>query len=222
MTKTEKENGIEKPKSLADLVFDNYDIAAHWKDRKQETSFSGTLFKGKQKSSNPYKYVLALKGSWEWEDFTTDGGDIVLDGLAHHQIVDMYNFWQQITHVGEYKVANIISGSELEELEKQERAKGIFAQDGYFIDSVVNNLGIPNPVRKRIIFKSSHDIFSPSDERYDGLGINPDKVTVVGHSLGGHLSAAFSRLFPDVTEHAYMVNGAGFGTEPVPDSASGL
>ena len=84
----------------------------------------------------------------EWEDFATDGGDIVLDGLAHHQIVDMYNFWQQITHVGEYKVANIISGSELEELEKQERAKGIFAQDGYFIDSVVNNLGIPNPVRK--------------------------------------------------------------------------
>lgn len=25
-----------------------------------------------------------------------DGGDIVFDGSAHRQIVDMYNFWQQI------------------------------------------------------------------------------------------------------------------------------
>ena len=200
------------PESLADLVLDNYEIVAHWKDRKEETSFSGTLFKGKDKHSNPGKYILALKGSLELEDFTTDGGDIVLDGLAHHQIVDMYNFWQQMTHVGEYKVANIISGSELEELEKQERARGIFSQDGYFDDLVAMG---PIPTRKRIVFKSSHDVFSPSDERYNGLGINPDKVTVVGHSLGGHLSAAFSRLFPDVTEHAYMVNGAGFGTESI-------
>ena len=38
----------EQPESLADLVLDNYEIVAHWKDRKEETSFSGTLFKGKQ------------------------------------------------------------------------------------------------------------------------------------------------------------------------------
>ena len=148
MIKKKDSGDAEQPESLADLVLDNYEIAAHWKDRKEETSFSGALFKGKMGGSNPGKYILALKGSLEWEDFATDGADIVLDGLAHHQIVDMYNIWQQITHVGEYKVANIISGSELEELEKQERAKGIFAQDGYFIDSVVNNLRIPNPVRK--------------------------------------------------------------------------
>ena len=33
-------------------------------------------------------------------------------------------------------------------------------------------------------------------------------LTVAGHSLGGHLAAAFSRLFPEAT--AYAFNGAGF------------
>lgn len=47
MKKTNKEGGAEQPESLADLVLDNYEIAAHWKDREDESSFSGTLFKGK-------------------------------------------------------------------------------------------------------------------------------------------------------------------------------
>ncbi len=34
-------------------------------------------------------------------------------------------------------------------------------------------------------------------------------VSVDGHSLGGHLAMAFSRLFPDVTKSATAVNGLG-------------
>ena len=195
------------PESLADLVFDNYEIMAHWKDREDESSFSGTLFKGKMGGSNPGKYVLALKGTKEfYKDFLkTDLADIAYDGIAHHQVVDLYNFWQQITCIGEYEVAKIISGKELEELEELENWEKDHERStskGYFLD---------NLTWKRIVFRNSHEIFSPDDERYDGLGLSIDKVTVTGHSLGGHLSAAFSRLFPDVTDHAYMINGAGFG-----------
>jgi Ca2+-binding RTX toxin-like protein len=35
-------------------------------------------------------------------------------------------------------------------------------------------------------------------------------LDVTGHSLGGHLAAAFSRLFPNVTTAAYEINGLGF------------
>ena len=35
-------------------------------------------------------------------------------------------------------------------------------------------------------------------------------IEVNGHSLGGYLASAFSRLFPDVTDSAVAINGAGF------------
>jgi hypothetical protein len=47
----------------------------------------------------------------------------------------------------------------------------------------------------------------------DSLGLI-DSVVVVdvtGHGLGGHLSSAFSRLFPANTNAAYGINGAGYG-----------
>ena len=37
----------------------------------------------------------------------------------------------------------------------------------------------------------------------------PSPITVVGHSLGGHLAQAFVRLFPTVISDAYTYNGAG-------------
>lgn len=127
----------------------------------------------------------------------------------------MYNFWQQIINPvnKDYQVAtirkdlvltalyNAFQGNINEKFQQfliEQKLQG----KGYFIDS--------GDV-KQIVFKNSHDVYAATDERYNALGINPDDVVVTGHSLGGHLSAAFSRLFPGVTEHAYMVNGAGFG-----------
>ncbi|MDR3089557.1 MAG: hypothetical protein LBU39_07045 [Desulfobulbaceae bacterium] len=47
----------------------------------------------------------------------------------------------------------------------------------------------PSGLVYTVDFKSSNEIFS--DERSTGLDINPGDVTVVGHSLGGHLAIAF-------------------------------
>ncbi|ASP17172.1 hypothetical protein CGZ77_05125 [Neisseria sp. KEM232] len=43
------------------------------------------------------EYIFAIKGTLSLYDLVAvDGGDIALDGLAHHQIVNMYNFRQSI------------------------------------------------------------------------------------------------------------------------------
>ena len=43
-----------------------------------------------------------------------------------------------------------------------------------------------------------------------GIPVSFGRVTVAGHSLGGHLATAFARLFPEHTDHVYTYNSAGF------------
>ena len=224
-----------KPESLAQMVTQNWDVIAHYQDRGEtnplESGFSATLFKSKSG-----EYVLANKGTAGNKDLiATDGHDIVADGLAHHQIVDMYNFWQQMTaKKGEtYKVAVIVTDEE-NNAKYQELCNGFYTHaqkvefleslgGGYFSDSYIgSNVAMVNAavgdgsVLKHIIFLDSDEVYS--DERAKGLGVisKDQMVTVAGHSLGGHLTAAFARLFPENVEHAYMVNGAGFGTDKNP------
>ncbi|MBQ9182516.1 MAG: hypothetical protein IJ143_01920, partial [Neisseriaceae bacterium] len=219
-----------KPESLAKMVTKDWKVIAHYQDRidDNESSFSGTLFK-----NDNDEYVLALKGTKEPQKdlIDTDGNDIAVDGLAHRQIVDMYNFWQQMTaKKGEtYKVATIVTDEEYNAkyqelcnnlLTNTETQKLAFLESlgsGYFLDSTVDlPFQSQNGTIKKIIFQDSDKVYS--DERAKGLGVISEDQTVMvtGHSLGGHLTAAFSRLFPENTEHAYMMNGAGFGTDKNP------
>lgn len=78
------------------LLKNNWDVVANWKDHTDESSFSATLFKGK--SDDNQGYVLAFKGSKEIKDFlVADAGDIVLDGFALKQSIDLINFRQYLT-----------------------------------------------------------------------------------------------------------------------------
>ena len=212
--------------NVVDYITNNYEVVAHWKDRgnfftsadkDQSSGFSGTLFhrirKKKEEKEIGAEYVLALRGTAGGKDLLiTDGGDIVNDGLAHHQIVDMYNFWQQITAQKDkpYDVMYVETLGQIYDvaLEKINEAK-LDGAVGFFTDS--STVKMIKKIR-------SDKLYKMGDERRFGLGIHVDKVTTTGHSLGGHLSAAFSRLFPDKVEHSYMVNGAGFGAKSNPIS----
>ena len=219
----EENDGKDESKSgLAAYVSDKYTVVAHHEDADNsswavsdmiemvgsgETGFSATLFQDKDTK----EYIFAIKGTLSLYDLVAmDGGDIALDGLAHHQIVNMYNFWQSIVQE-EFKPARIETDLALTaqyQVKNPHSVLGINAFSEYLSQNKLENQGyfLDSGKVKRIVF---------SENAVKGKGLKEvaeQKVTVTGHSLGGHLSAAFSRLFPDATKHAYMVNGAGFGS----------
>jgi len=218
-------NGDKKDESksgLAAYVSDKYTVVAHYEDADNsswavsdmiemvgsgKTGFSATLFQDKDTK----EYIFAIKGTLSLYDLVAmDGGDIALDGLAHHQIVNMYNFWQSIVQE-EFKPARIETDLALTaqyQVKNPHSVLGINTFSEYLSQNKLENQGyfLDSGKVKRIVF---------SENAVKGKGLKEvaeQKVTVTGHSLGGHLSAAFSRLFPDATKHAYMVNGAGFGS----------
>ena len=199
----------EETKNLVDYITNNYEVEAHWKD--QPSGFSGTLFrKIKEKvKKEGMEYVLALRGTNGGKDiFVTDIGDIVNDGLAHHQIVDMYNFWQQITAPkGEpYDVMRIttLSGKEnsllnnilstfstsIGEIMADSLKKEILHDEKILrairdINPDAEGLFVDSGEIKLIKRERSDNLYQFGDERRLGLGIPVSKVTTTGHSLGG-------------------------------------
>jgi len=76
---------------------DSWSLVSHQPDT--ASGFSATLFKQKGSASD---YVLAIRGT----EFTrepildlgrTDLGQIVLDGVAANQIIDLYDYWKELT-----------------------------------------------------------------------------------------------------------------------------
>jgi hypothetical protein len=56
------------------------------------SGFSGMLFQ----NNSTKEYALALRGTAGATDLSTDAGDIVLDGIALDQTVDMVNYWRSL------------------------------------------------------------------------------------------------------------------------------
>ncbi|WP_195892555.1 putative Ig domain-containing protein [Geotalea daltonii] len=181
-----------------------------------EHGFSATVFQSKDASS---QYVLAIRGTETGTGtivddlINSDGGDLVRDGLALDQIVDLYNYWQQLTSAK----GSVYQAAVFETLTAETVAYNAAVASGplglTYIASLRARTDIvidePTGQVRKILFVDSNVIYS--DSRSQGLGVNPASVTVVGHSLGGHLAAAFSRLFPTATTGTLMINGAGYG-----------
>lgn len=182
-----------------------------------DSGFSATLFQNTEG-----EYVYALRGTEQLviDLAGADFNDIVMDGLAISQIVDMVNDWQRINASGIYQAAYLDLQQTETDLLLEERCE-------YF------NLGVVGPyeesLRSRsdividdptgqvytISFMASNVLFDVDDPRATGAGVlnSGTQVAVTGHSLGGHLAVAFSRIFPEVCIEAVTINGAGFQTE---------
>jgi hypothetical protein len=189
--------------------------------------YSATLFQSKATG----EYVYAIRGTEPGDPINdiseTDVGDLVADGLALDQIVDMYNDWQRlITPEGQTFQAARLTDLEYETYTLRLAPPGpatilyeqmLLAQG----DIVIDGVGVFATVR-RIEFDNSMEIM-PGSQAY-GLGILPadQAITAVGHSLGGHLASAFTRLFGDTNVvEAVTINGAGYATLGLGLHASG-
>lgn len=79
----------------ATVLLDSWQIASGGHQPNTASGYSSTLFKNTDGS-----YVLAFRGTegaLSGDLWKADIGDIVGDGLATKQIIDMYNEWQHIT-----------------------------------------------------------------------------------------------------------------------------
>lgn len=157
------------------------------------SGLSATLFQEKGSSSNT-GLTLAIRGT---EPFAQAGvdlvqadlGGIVLEGAALYQIVDLYNYWKQLTAISGATVGLARIAETNDPL-----SAGLFA--------AVTLPGRDSSFRRIEFF----------DQANAGLGVinGPvSNVAVTGHSLGGHLATAFQRLFSGIVSEVYTVNGAG-------------
>lgn len=184
----------------AQQFIEEWEVVAHQPDT--ETGFSATLFR--RLMADPISgyeigdYAYAIRGTAGVTDLQEDLGNIVPDTLALEQIVDLYNDWTRLTSdAGQaYQVAKLVP----------------FAGNGNPEDVILDNpFGF-----KTIEWDTSTNVYLHEDLRSLGSGsfIPSQELlsSVTGHSLGGHLAVAFTRLFPGLTE-AVTINGAGFGPD---------
>ncbi|MGH8612469.1 MAG: calcium-binding protein [Gammaproteobacteria bacterium] len=189
--------------------------------------FSATLFQDRETG----QYVFAVRGSeLGFSDLAADLGDIVADGLALDQIIEMYNYWQSLTHVGVYQAATLeTSIDETATLRLMQIAAianpinpefqaaydaylASLKQDGAILDSTLLGTTV-----RRVVTGNS-DVLLAGTPLAAGSGqiLFTPVLSVTGHSLGGHLASAFTRFFPNVPANAVSINGAGFATGLIP------
>ncbi|MEJ1416216.1 MAG: putative Ig domain-containing protein [Candidatus Sedimenticola sp. (ex Thyasira tokunagai)] len=217
------------PSLLSDDFINNWSVVHHQEDT--DSGFSATLFKSKdQNAIQPY--VLSIRGTQQGKEdlVITDGADIVLDGLAIDQIVDLYNYWKKITTPlnESYEAVKLVT------LKAETAALALLKLGASFIpsfnmsatafrvylssrtDIIIDN-GTNGLLGERVrTIESANKALN--DIGATGVGIlnSSDLSSVTGHSLGGHLAAAFTRLFDDINIDAVTINGAGFATGIIP------
>lgn len=179
------------------------DFVTHWEVvhhlPNTASGFSGTVFR--RRDDDPISglkagdLVFALRGTEPGVQdlFQADLNEIVKNGLAFRQIIDMYNYWQRLTapEGGLALQASLVLANPL-----------TTPSNKLIYESVIDSVGIPWTIELE---------YQPV-----GLGevAHPDNLAAVtGHSLGGHLATAFTRLFAGWTTEAVTFNGAGYRME---------
>ena len=147
--------------TLASFISNNFEVVSHQeKGDLTESGFDATVWRGRAGTTYTGQIYVSMQGTLGAQDFLTDANLASPFGIARSQIVDMVNWWNQITTATDQSAKQIrqvapIDGSGLPFFAAAETATGT------------------------------------------GLLLNPGAVQVTGHSLGGHLAAAFARLMGD-------------------------
>jgi hypothetical protein len=169
-----------------------FSIADNRANANDAVGFSATLFRDNRPGG---RYVLALRGTEPLTpaDQIYSIGQISSWGLAAHQIASAYNYFQRlITRAGEAVPQIDVEFTLFQPADGRpnvrvsgllEGTSGYLALTRYTANNAIGTLAE-----------------LPAGTRID----------VTGHSLGGHLGQALSRLFPTWIENAYAHNTAGF------------
>ncbi len=192
------------------------------------SGFSATLFQ----NNHTHQYSLAIRGSLQAVDFLEDTTLISSDGIAVNQVIDLYNYWQSLTHSGAYNVAklstqsvesaylaSIYAGSPVLTTELINLYTGIDIPTGYDAARaffVAAGYVVKGPLVYKVEADLSTNLYTdPADPRRTGVAIpGLTSVSVDGHSLGGHLAMAFSRMFQNATNSVTAVNDAYYEIAP--------
>lgn len=148
--------------------------------------FAATLF---EKSGQK---VLAIRGTEPEANggqdlFQADLAGIGILGLAASQAVEMINYIRRlITPAGQpVERLELHSSNTIPDVPSVKAAGNVVGLSVYFYCTTTQDTGL-------------------------GLIGPNEKITVTGHSLGGHLAALAARLFPSVVSEAYLYNAPGF------------
>ena len=177
------------------------DFVLHWRVVSQQpntsSGFSATVF---ESLDHPGTYSYAVRGTEPLfanpaDLLSADARGVFLDGIALDQVVDMYNDWQRLTHLGAYQAMTL-------ETQLVETAAYKLAQAGLFVlafnmtasaylnwinsrtDIVIDQ---PLGLIRKITPILSTDLFT-DNRQFGSNALAGQTVEVAGHSLGGHLA----------------------------------
>jgi pimeloyl-ACP methyl ester carboxylesterase len=148
----------------------------------------------------PGNVTVALRGTTLPEDLPA-GVEIGGAGAAYGQIVAMVNWWNRASGAP----GQMVNQFRLTEIQNHLIPSGaVVLRPGAMPDTSY----VLDVMPQVAAFTDERNISST-------LAADPDgKVDVAGHSLGGHLSLAFSSLFSSVTGQVTVFNAPGFKDNP--------
>ncbi len=180
-------------KSQADYFVNNWKVASHQPNTAD--GFSATLFERlNETGTGTGQYTLAIRGTSGGVDiFFADAFGIGTLGYARDQTYSLYNYFIRLITPSSENV-------------------GQWVRTGN--TGLVDGVIVP--------------LYEYQNEAIDGLGVIVDAsgqntnfdaiVNVAGHSLGGNLALAFSRLFPQWANGVYTYNAPGIAATEAVDN----
>ena len=176
--------GTAWPESRRNAFADTWRVVAHQPD--MSSGFSATVFERITPQPGESRYVFAARGTAGGADLVEDIANLVANGLAWEQTIDMHNWWKELT-----------------------TPQGATFQRASFTRFTGDPSALPN-----VILEADSDAWqinlTATVQTSAPRLPQATTVDVTGHSLGGHLATGFGRLFSGNVANVVTINGAGY------------